>query len=189
MHVTEGKGSRAPAAKRGRATLARGNPRGVRTALVPVLLAALAACEGGGGGDSRCGPAEAVVARIIDGDTIELAGGERIRYLMVNTPETTGGKDECYGSNAVTFNTDLVLGKTVELAYDAECADMFGRTLAYVTVAGQEVNALMIERGFACVLHIPPNGDDRAEEFDDLEDAARIARRGLWGACDPVPCN
>lgn len=152
-----------------------------------LLPAALGACEGGGG--SRCGPTEAEVARVIDGDTIELAGGERVRYLMVNTPETTGGKDECYGANAVTFNTDLVLGKTVALRHDAECEDAFGRTLAYVTVNGQEVNTLMIERGYACVLHIPPNGDDRAGEFDALEDAARAARRGLWGACDPIPCN
>jgi micrococcal nuclease len=152
-------------------------------------LAALAACEGGGGGESRCGAAEAEVARIIDGDTIELVGGERVRYLMINTPETTGGKSECYGSNAVTFNTDLVLGKTVELDYDVECRDLYGRTLAYVTVSGREVNALMIERGYACVLHIPPNGDDRAGEFEALEDAARVARRGLWGACDPIPCN
>lgn len=138
---------------------------------------------------SPCGPTTGIVARIVDGDTIELESGERIRYLMVNTPETTGGKNECYGQNAVTFNTDLVLGKAVTLAYDTQCEDMFGRTLAYVTVGGQEVNTLMVERGYACVLHIPPNGDDRADEFDDLEAAARQGMRGLWGACDPIPCN
>ena len=158
------------------------------TARLALASAALAACEGGGG-DSRCGVPEAQVARVIDGDTIELAGGERVRYLMVNTPETTGGKNECYGANAVTFNTDLVLGKTVELRHDVECRDAFDRTLAYVAVNGQEVNTLMVERGYACVLHISPNGDDRAGEFDALEDAARLARRGLWGACDPIPCN
>ena len=148
-------------------------------------LAGLGGCDGG----SRCGATAAEVARIIDGDTIELASGERVRYLMVDAPETTGGKDECYGANAVTFNTDLVLGKTVELRHDRECRDAFGRTLAYVTVAGQEVNALLVERGYACALHIPPNGDDRAAVFAALEDAARRARRGLWGACDPVPCD
>jgi micrococcal nuclease len=153
-----------------------------------VLVAALAACNGGGG-DSRCGPSEAVVARVVDGDTIELEGGLKIRYLMVNTPETTGGKNECYGQNAVTFNTDLVAGKTVTLHYDVECEDRFGRTLAYVEVGGQEVNTLLLERGFACLLHIPPNGDDRADEFEALQAAARTARRGLWGACDPIPCN
>lgn len=152
-----------------------------------LLVAALLA--GCGEDGSKCGSTSGVVARIIDGDTIELETGERIRYLMVNTPETTGGKMECYGENAVRFNTDLVLGKMVELDYDVECTDRFDRTLAYVSVGGQEVNRLMVERGFACVLHIPPNGDDRADEFSDLEAEARQAGRGLWGACDPIPCN
>ena len=150
----------------------------------------LAIVAAGCGGDgSECGAISAVVTRIIDGDTVELDTGETIRYLMVNTPETTGGKNECYGQNAVTFNTDLVLNKEVELDYDTECTDRFGRTLAYVTVGGTEVNTLMIERGYACLLHISPNGDDRAAEFKALETAAKTAKRGLWGACDPIPCN
>ena len=151
-----------------------------------LLLAALASCGGEG---SECGATTATVTRIIDGDTVELDTGETIRYLMVNTPETTGGKNECYGQNAVTFNTDLVLNKQVELDYDDECTDRFNRTLAYVTVGGTEVNSLMIERGYGCLLHIPPNGDDRAAEFKALETAAKTAKRGLWGACDPIPCN
>jgi micrococcal nuclease len=149
-------------------------------------LLLLVAC---GKSESPCGPGEGVVARVIDGDTVELESGETIRYLLVNTPETTGGKNECYGQNAVTFNTDLVLGKSVSIEYDEECTDRFGRTLAYVSVGGQEVNTLLVERGFACVLHIPPNGNDRADEFEALEDAAKAADRGLWGSCDPIPCN
>ncbi|MBA3394414.1 MAG: thermonuclease family protein [Deltaproteobacteria bacterium] len=108
---------------------------------------------------------------------------------MVNTPETTGGKNECYGSNAVTFNTDLVLNKTIEIRLDAQPQDQFGRTLAWVTVDGMEVNTALVERGFACVLHISPNGDDRVQEFNSLEQSARLAKRGLWGVCDPIPCN
>ena len=77
------------------------------------MVLALLAATGCGTPESECGPSEGVVERVIDGDTIELVGGVKIRYLMVNTPETTGGKNECYGDNAVTFNTDLVLGKTV----------------------------------------------------------------------------
>ena len=160
------------------------------TARLAILSAAAAAAAlGACGGGERCGPREAEVARIVDGDTIELVGGERVRYLMIDAPETTSGPGECYGANAVTLNTELVLGKTVELAYDVECQDRFGRTLAYVTVNGREVNALMVERGYACVLHVPPNGDDRLAEFQTLEDAARAAGRGLWGACDPIPCG
>lgn len=154
--------------------------------LLPVAVWSLAACGSSG---SVCGPSEGVVARVIDGDTVELETGVKIRYLLMNAPETTNGHNDCYGSNASTFNSDLVLGKSVELAYDVECQDRFGRTLAYVTVGGQEVNTLMVERGFACVLHIPPDGDDRFDEFKGLEDAAKAANRGLWGQCDPIPCN
>ena len=93
---------------------------------------------------------------MIDGDTVVLETGVKIRYLMMDAPETTNGHNDCYGSNASTFNTDLVLNKTVQLAYDVQCDDMYGRTLAYVTVDGMEVNSLMVERGYACVLHIPP---------------------------------
>ena len=130
-----------------------------------------------------------MVDRVIDGDTIVLTTGDKIRYLLINAPETTDGHNDCYGQNASQFNSDLVNGKMVDLIYDVQCTDMYGRLLAYVSVDGQEVNSLMVERGYACVLHIPPDGDDRAQEFEDLEAEAKAANRGLWGACSPIPCN
>jgi micrococcal nuclease len=136
-----------------------------------------------------CGPSTGVVKRVVDGDTIELETGEKIRYLLVNAPETTNGHNDCYGQNAAQFNTDLVMGKTVQLRYDDVCTDRFGRLLAYVSVDGTEVNTTLIERGYACVLHIPPDGDDRADEFKALETAAKQQGRGLWGTCSPIPCN
>lgn len=146
---------------------------------------ALAACDGGG---SDCGPTSGTVARVIDGDTIELEGGDTIRYLMVDTPENTSSV-ECYGPEAATFNAELVEGKDVEIEYDAECTDRYDRLLGYVSVDGREVNSLLVERGFGCVLYIPPNGTDREEEFDALEATARAESRGLWGACPENPCN
>jgi micrococcal nuclease len=147
------------------------------------LLLASVGCSGGG----PCGATEATVTRVVDGDTIELDDGRKIRYLLVDTPETTGGHDDCYGTNAVTFNTDLVLNKTVQLDFDVECTDRYGRTLAYVTVEGQEVNRLIIQRGFGCVLHISPDGDSRVDEFTALQLDAMRSGRGLWAACDPLP--
>jgi micrococcal nuclease len=134
-----------------------------------------------------CGPDQAVVDRVIDGDTI-VAGGVTVRYLLVDAPESTDGHTECYGENAARFNADLVLGKTIEIDHDVACQDRFGRTLAYVTVGGQDINRLLVARGYACVLHIPPDGDDRAADFVAAQAAARAARLGLWGACDPLPC-
>ena len=148
------------------------------------LAIALAA---GCGGGSPCGPSEATVDRVIDGDTIVLASGEKVRYLLMDAPETTNGHMDCYGSNAAQFNSDLVLGKTVTLAYDVECTDMYGRLLAYVSVDGTEVNSLMVQRGYACVLHIPPDGDARYDEFKAYQADAKANNRGLWGACTPLP--
>jgi micrococcal nuclease len=152
------------------------------------IIVALAGC-GGGSGNSDCGPSQAMVDRVIDGDTIVLTTGDKIRYLLINAPETTNGHNDCYGANATKFNSDMVSGKMVDLTYDVQCTDIYGRLLAYVSVDGQEVNTLMVERGFACVLHIPPDGDDRAQEFEDLQTEAKAANRGLWGACSPIPCN
>jgi micrococcal nuclease len=150
---------------------------------VAALTSSLSAC----GGEGPCGATEATVTRVVDGDTIELDDGRKIRLLLVDTPETTSGKNECYGSNAVTFTSDLVLDKTVQLSFDVECTDRFGRTLAYVTVDGQEINTLIIQRGFGCVLHISPDGDSRVDEFKGYQVEAKSANRGLWGACDPLP--
>ena len=150
-----------------------------------VRLAGLLALVAAGCGGSPCGETEAKVTRVIDGDTIELESGAKIRYLLVDTPEVTS--DDCYADHAKTFNSDLVLNKTVQLSYDEQCTDQFGRSLAYVTVDGQEVNTLLVQRGYACVLFIPPNGSERADEFMALELDARNARRGLWGTCNPLP--
>jgi micrococcal nuclease len=149
-----------------------------------VLLATLAAAVSGCGG-SPCGPTEGKVTRIVDGDTVELEDGRKIRYLMVDTPETSDG--DCFSAEAKQFNSDLVLNKTIEITYDVECTDRFSRTLAYVSVNGQEVNSLMIQRGYACVLHIGPNGDSRLDEFKALQLDAERANRGLWSVCDPLP--
>lgn len=145
-------------------------------------LALTAAC-GGGGDDGEA----ATVARVIDGDTIELTDGRRVRYLMIDTPESTT-EVECYGPEAKDFNVALVDGKSITMTFDVEREDQFGRLLAYVSVDGVEINPVIIERGYGCVLHIPPNGDDRVAEFDELELRARTLGRGLWTACTPRPC-
>lgn len=160
---------------------------GAAAGLVAGALAA-GGCAGDDGG-SACGPSAGLVTNIVDGDTIDLDTGDRVRYLMVDTPESTGGATDCYGQESKQFNRDLVLGQRVELTYDQECTDRFGRLLAYVSVAGAEVNTRMVERGYACVLYIPPNGDARRSEFENLEAAARAAGRGMWSACQEVTCD
>ena len=155
-----------------------------------LLLATVFLCQGCSDGDpnDRCGPRRALVTRVIDGDTVEIEGGERVRLLMVDTPETTGGATDCYGPEATQFTRSLLEGREVELRYDVECEDRYGRLLAYVFVDGREINILLVERGYACVLYIPPNGTDRRTEFETLEYLARTGGVGMWGACAEVTC-
>ena len=132
---------------------------------LPLALLLLAPASIGCSGTGPCGSNEAKVTRVVDGDTIELDDGRKIRLLLVDTPETTNGHNDCYGTNAAQFTSDLVLNKTVQLDFDVECQDRYMRTLAYVTVNGQEVNTLIVQRGYGCVLHISPDGDSRVDEF------------------------
>lgn len=152
---------------------------------------ALLACNSAGPGEPACGPSSAVVARVIDGDTVELDTGNIIRYLSIDTPEIgrEGGTDDCFGAEARMFNSDLVLYREISLLYDVECNDRFERTLAYVSVGTTEINALLVERGYACELYIPPNGADRHDELASLEAQAKAAGRGMWGACEVITCE
>jgi micrococcal nuclease len=136
-----------------------------------VLVAAceLPACE--------AGPAE--VADVVDGDTLILADGDRVRLILVDAPEA----DDCFGPSATRFLRDLVAGTTVELDGDEVCRDRFDRRLAYVSVDRRDVGRLLVERGHACVLHVPPTGDERLADYRAAEAAARTAGRGLWGSC------
>ncbi len=157
-------------------------------AIGSMIITALA--SGGCGSDGETfGPSRAKVTRVVDGDTVELEDGQKVRYLMIDTPESTGGKNDCYGTEAAEYNAALVLDRKVELSYDVERQDHYDRLLAYVKVDGQEVNLRMVEYGYACVLYIPPNGEDRRVEFQTIEAQAKAAERGMWGACDVVSCD
>lgn len=144
--------------------------------------------EGSSDEDSRCGPTRGVVDRVIDGDTVTLASGDKVRYLLVDTPEMSEPRG-CYAEEARNFNRQLVEGQEVTLAYDVECEDDFGRLLAYVSVGDRSVNELLLERGFACTLIIPPNGHEEREHYEALEAQARAGRVGMWGSCADIDCD
>jgi micrococcal nuclease len=123
----------------------------------------------------------ALVARVIDGDTIELDSGERVRYIGINTPETVHPHKavEFMGKEATAFNKALTEGNRVRLEFDVEKRDRYGRLLAYVFVDTLFVNAELVRQGYANVATFPPNVR-HAEHFLGLERKAREAGRGLW---------
>lgn len=141
------------------------------------------------GGDGAPASATAFVTRVIDGDTIEVRVGghtEDVRYIGVDTPETVKPDTpvQCFGHRASTFDRRLVEHRRVRLVFGVERRDVYGRLLAYVHRGGRFVNAILVRRGLARSLTIPPN-DRFAPLFRRLELRAARAGRGLWGACPP----
>ncbi len=130
------------------------------------------------------GAATSTVTYIFDGDTIEVVGGERIRYIGMNTPEIAhpGKPEQCFGREATERNRELTMGKEVHLVPDAENRDKYGRLLRYVWVGDTFVDLALVREGYARVLAIPPN-ILHASEFKAAEREARREKRGLWGAC------
>ena len=121
------------------------------------------------------------VVRVIDGDTIEVSGGTRIRLIGVDTPET----GDCFSAEATRYANELLpAGTRVRLVYDVQRLDAFGRTLAYVykLADGVFVNVAVAGNGFAQQLTVPPNVA-RAEEFRAAVARARTANLGLWHRC------
>lgn len=142
---------------------------------------------GGEGGGQGGAPVRAGVARVVDGDTIEvtLDGSEEdVRYIGIDTPETVKPDTpvECFGPEASERNHELVDGERVRLVFDRERRDVYGRLLAYVYAGEEFVNAKLIAGGYARTLEIEPN-TAHAEQFDELQQQAAAAGRGLWGAC------
>lgn len=127
------------------------------------------------------------VVRTVDGDTIDVRLGrrvQRVRLLGVDTPETKAPDRPvgCFGPEAAAFTAAVLTGARVRLEDDVERTDRYGRRLAYVHVGGSRFNDVLLRRGYARLLVIPPNGI-HARELLAEEMAARRARRGLWGAC------
>ncbi|MBI3312169.1 MAG: thermonuclease family protein [Candidatus Omnitrophica bacterium] len=136
-----------------------------------------------GQADSGLQSAEAVVERVIDGDTVVLAGGARVRYIGVDTPELHHPRKpvEFYAREAKEFNRRLVGGKKVRLEWDVQRRDRYQRQLAYLFLEdGTFVNAELLRQGCAQLLTIPPNVK-YADLFVKMQKEAREAKRGLWG--------
>lgn len=123
-----------------------------------------------------------LVKRVIDGDTLELSAGERVRLIGVDTPETKDPRKpvQYFGREAAEFTRRMVEGKRVRLEYDWERRDKYGRTLAYVYLEdGTFLNAEIIRQGYGFAYTRSPF--KYLEEFRKLEQEAREAGRGLWG--------
>lgn len=124
----------------------------------------------------------AAVEHAVDGDTVRLTDGTRVRLIGINTPEYEPWRAfvEPFGKEASEFTHKLVDGKAVRLEYDRERKDRYGRTLAYLYLKdGTFVNKMLIDEGLARTLYVAPNGKHYAD-LKAAERAAKVARRGMW---------
>lgn len=136
-----------------------------------------------------------LVRRVIDGDTLQLESGERVRLIGIDTPEMHES-DKFYrdaqrtkqdirtirelGRRAYEFTKNLVEGRRVSLEFDVEKRDKYDRLLAYVYLKdGTFVNAEIVKQGYASLMTIPPNVK-YADLFLNLYQQARQNKRGLW---------
>jgi micrococcal nuclease len=120
----------------------------------------------------------ATVVSVIDGDTIEISGGMRVRYIGIDAAEVYP-EEEYYGPEASAKNSALVEGKVVTLEKDVSNTDRYGRLLRYVYVDGVFVNAELVRLGYARAVAYPPDVKYQGL-FSQLELEAREARRGRW---------
>lgn len=129
------------------------------------------------------GESTVLVTKVIDGDTIEIKGGIRVRYIGIDTPES----GQCGGEEATRENSQLVENKKVTLETDVQKLDRYGRTLAYVFVDGVFVNEELLKRGVATVTTYPPNVK-YVDRFLKAQEEARGQKRGTWaeGFCASV---
>jgi len=120
-----------------------------------------------------------MVIQVIDGDTIIIDGGYRVRYIGIDTPEIYP-ETEAFGIEAWQANCELVEGKEVRLEKDVSETDKYGRLLRYVYVDDDVlVNAELVKQGLAQAKAYPP--DTKYQDYlEEVEAEARGAGRGMW---------
>lgn len=105
--------------------------------------------------DTNCKVEEkSVCTKVVDGDTIYLENGDKVRFVGVNTPER--GVEGYIASK--NFVQKLCLNKEVGIDIDdSKHSDKYGRTLGVVIVGGKNVNEMLLKEGLAEVMYIPPS--------------------------------
>lgn len=131
---------------------------------------------------------KAKVSRVIDGDTIELESGQKVRYIGIDTPETVDPRrnPQCFGKEASLRNQELVENKEVYLEKDVSETDRYGRLLRYVYLEenGISINEQLVKEGYAATSSYPPDIKYQ-EKLKVAEQEARDNQKGLWqeGVC------
>lgn len=123
--------------------------------------------------------AAATVASVIDGDTVVLGDGTKVRLKGINAPET----GECVADDATRALREL---SRDGLRVEAFGHDRYGRLLAYLwTPSGILVQEQLVERGLALANAYGKPGPAATR----LAAAQRVAETATRGLFDPAACG
>jgi|GEM_PF-3281053 len=137
------------------------------------------------------------VIKVVDGDTITIEGGKKVRYIGIDAPETKDPRKpiQCFGKEATLKNKELVEGKFIYLEKDISNLDKYGRLLRYVWLPLENsdskvnkskqnllVNDYLVRQGFAYAVSFPPDIKHQ-DLFIEAQKEARANNRGLWANC------
>jgi endonuclease YncB( thermonuclease family) len=148
---------------------------------------------GAPGAGGRSAGAVYRVGRVVDGDTIALRNGQRVRLVQIDTPEVYFGA-ECYGRAAsLTTERLLPVGSRVRLSAEpaTDRVDEYGRLLRYVVRVddGLNVNIRLVAVGAAAPYFYGGRRGRYARLLEALARRAKAKGLGLWGACPRTRYN
>lgn len=126
----------------------------------------------------------AKVVNVVDGDTIDVIMNgkkERVRFILVDTPETKHPQMgvQPFGEEASNFTKEQLLDQDIILELDVAERDRYGRLLAYIWLNGKNFNEILIERGLARVAVFPPN-TKYVDRFREIQQTAQEQAIGIW---------
>ena len=124
------------------------------------------------------------VSKVVDGDTITMSNGEKVRLIQIDTPELAS--KECYGIQAKSELSKLLnQAGEVSLTSDPNLdeVDKYGRLLRYVFIGNTNLNLKLIEIGAAAPYFYRGEKGIYAAQFLKAAQTAQKRKLGMWGMC------
>jgi len=126
-----------------------------------------------------------VVTNVVDGDTMDISINnkeERIRLLLVDTPETKHPTKpiQPFGPEASQFAKNTLEGKEVTIELDVSERDKYGRLLAYIWIDGKMFNEMLLEKGLARVAYVYAPNTKYVDQFYEIQKKAQKQGVGIW---------
>ena len=115
-----------------------------------------------------------IVVEVIDGDTIILENGSKIRLIGINAPE----RGSLQYISAKEIVKSFILLQNVRLESDFEDRDDHDRLLRYIFVDDVFVNLWLVEEGYAHVFR--ESGLKYENQLKEAETSARLQELGIW---------